>query len=240
MKRSPSSNTLENRPLGILQLDTRFPRIPGDVANPASYSFPVKIKVVPGADFTRAEKVGDREILALFLDAALELEAGGVFAVTTSCGFLSQYQSRIARALKTPVFLSALLQIPLAHFMTGRRVGLITARAETLTEHHLRSSGWRPDIPLAVGGLEAKPCFAGSILADAEDISPEDIQKEVVETARELSEKHPDLGSFVFECHNLAPYAATVVEEFRKPVFDIVALAHWVHANVFKRDFARP
>lgn len=231
--------TIENRPLGILRLDTRFPRIPGDIANPSSYSFPVTIKVVPNAVFSRAEKVGDEEVLALFLEAALELEADGVFAVTTSCGFLSQYQSQIATALKVPVFLSSLLQIPLAHLMTGRRVGVITARAETLTEDHLRASGWRPDIPLAVGGLEGRPYFAGSILDDAEDISPEHIQNEVMDTARELSEIHPDIGSFVFECHNLAPYAGMVAEEFQKPVFDIVAMAHWVHANVIKRGFAR-
>jgi hypothetical protein len=230
---------MENRPLGILRLDTRFPRIPGDIANPASYSFPVTIKVVPNAVFSGAERVGDREVLALFLEAALELEADGVFAVTTSCGFLSQYQSRIAGALKVPVFLSSLLQIPLAHRMTGRRVGVITARAVTLTDEHLKASGWTPDIPLAVGGLEGKPHFAASILADAEDLSPEHIQNEVMEAARELMEKHPDIGSFVFECHNLAPYAGMVAEAFQKPVFDIVAMAHWVQANVFKRGFAR-
>ena len=225
------------RPLGILQLDTRFPRIPGDIANPDSYDFPVAVKVVSGAVFTRAEKVGDREILELFLQAALELEDEGVFAVTTSCGFLSQYQKEIARALEIPVFLSALLQIPLAHTLTGSRVGIITARARTLAEDHLVASGWRPDIPIAVAGLEEKPCFAASILADADCISPEGIQEEVLEAAGDLLDKHPDLGSFVLECHNLAPYASKVAENFRKPVFDIVAMAHWVYANVFKKRF---
>ena len=35
--------------LGILMLDTRFPRIPGDVGNPATWDFPVRYRVVEGA-----------------------------------------------------------------------------------------------------------------------------------------------------------------------------------------------
>ena len=35
--------------LGILMLDTRFPRILGDVGNAGSWPFPVRYAVVPGA-----------------------------------------------------------------------------------------------------------------------------------------------------------------------------------------------
>ena len=39
--------------LGILMLETRFPRIPGDVGNAATFPFPVLYKVVQGASSER-------------------------------------------------------------------------------------------------------------------------------------------------------------------------------------------
>ena len=35
--------------VGILMLETRFPRIPGDMGNGTTWPFPVLYKVVPGA-----------------------------------------------------------------------------------------------------------------------------------------------------------------------------------------------
>ena len=36
------------RPLGILMLDTRFPRIEGDIGNRASFDFPVIFRTMTG------------------------------------------------------------------------------------------------------------------------------------------------------------------------------------------------
>ena len=35
--------------LVVLQLDTRFPRVPGDIACPETYSLPMRIEIVPKA-----------------------------------------------------------------------------------------------------------------------------------------------------------------------------------------------
>ena len=35
--------------LGILMLEAKFPRIPGDVGNAGTWPFPVQYRVVPGA-----------------------------------------------------------------------------------------------------------------------------------------------------------------------------------------------
>lgn len=99
--------------LGILMLDTKFPRIPGDIGNPDTFSFPVQKLMVKGADPKRVVQEGDPALLEPFLSAAAELERAGVSAITTSCGFLAMFQQELAARVKIPVFASSLLQVNL-------------------------------------------------------------------------------------------------------------------------------
>jgi hypothetical protein len=226
-----------NKTLGIMQLDTRFPRIRGDVGNRESYTFPVNIKIVSGASVQRVVMEGDPKLLSPFLDAAIELESQGAFAITTSCGFLAPFQKEISSAVKVPVFLSSLIQIPLAYQITQRRIGIITANGAALKESHLRAAGVMEDVPLAIRGLEDKPSFAGTILDDGDTIDPKQIEKEVLEAAEELLATYSDIGAFVFECHNLAPYAPAVFAATNRPVFDIISFANWMYNTVVKTEF---
>ncbi|MBM4313773.1 MAG: hypothetical protein FJ122_07610 [Deltaproteobacteria bacterium] len=64
--------------IGILMLDTVFPRIPGDIGNARSYPFPVRYKTVKNANpFTVMGDAPDAGLLAPFVEAARELEAEG-------------------------------------------------------------------------------------------------------------------------------------------------------------------
>jgi hypothetical protein len=56
----------------------------------------------------------------------------------------------------------------------------------------------------------------------------------VVLIANRLIRDYPEIGSFVFECHNLAPYSQAVLETTGKPVFDIIDFAKWVYHTVEK------
>ena len=224
-------------PLGILMLDTRFPRGPGDIGNAASYDFPVVFKTVSGATVDRVVKTSDPTLLTPFINAAQELEAQGVCAITTSCGFLAPFQAEITNALKIPVFLSALMQIPLVYMMTRQRVGVLTANRENLADPYFRAAGVPADLPLAIIGLETKPAFHAWILEDSDHIDTQAVQQEVREAAQTLMEAHPDIGAFVCECHNLAPYAPAVAEATKRPVFDVISFAHWVHSSMAKQEF---
>ncbi|HEX3722796.1 MAG TPA: hypothetical protein VHV31_08390, partial [Nitrolancea sp.] len=113
-------------PLGILLLDTRFPRIPGDVGQAATWPFPVHYRVIHGAG--GAEMV--RELTATkhlepFVEAAMELEQSGVALITTSCGFLVLFQRELQQRLHIPILTSSLLQLPwlLATLPQERQVG---------------------------------------------------------------------------------------------------------------------
>ena len=226
--------------LGILLLDTTFPRIPGDVGSERSYAFPVKMKTVRGATVQRVVFEADPTLAELFVVSARELEAQGVAAITSSCGFLSPLQDRVAQAVHVPVFLSSLMQVPLAHSMTQGRVAILTANAHSLSETVLRGAGIGQNIPIAVGGLQDVPAFRDAILYNGAALQVGEIEAAVLSLARGLMRDNPDIGAFVLECHNLAPYARAVQTETGKPVFDVIDFATWVHNSVEKRPFPRP
>ncbi|MDR5695478.1 MAG: aspartate/glutamate racemase family protein [Armatimonadota bacterium] len=224
--------------LGVLLLDTRFPRIPGDIGNEASYPYPIRFRVIRGATVPRVvTRDLDRSLLDPFLEGARELEREGVRAITTSCGFLVLFQDEIARELRVPFFASSLLQIPLVYRMIQRPVGVITANAAALTPDHLRAAGVDASIPVLIGGLEEREAFASAILRDGPELDAMAVEREVVETAWALLERNPEIGAFVCECHNLAPYGPAIQRTTGRPVFDIFSLIALVSQAVAKPVF---
>ena len=103
--------------IGVLCLDSRFPKLPGHIKNPSAFSFPVLYETVQGATVAELIKRPSPEFIAPFIDAARRLEANGVRAITGSCGFLALFQEELASAVNVPVFASSLIQVPLAHAM---------------------------------------------------------------------------------------------------------------------------
>src|SRR3989475_3881446 len=144
--------------VGILMLDTRFPRIPGDMGNARTFPFPVRYQRVTGADPDLVVRRGAEGLLPAFVEGAQALEREGVGAITTNCGFLIKYQAALARSVRVPVFTSSLLLVPLVHRMLppGGRVGVLAVNAGSLTSEHLTGAGIGPDEPLAVAGTETR------------------------------------------------------------------------------------
>ena len=60
--------------VGILMLDTRFPRIPGDMGNATTFPFPVRYHRVQGASPELVVRQGSRELLPAFIAGAKFLE----------------------------------------------------------------------------------------------------------------------------------------------------------------------
>src|SRR3712207_5024793 len=114
--------------MGILMLDARFPRIPGDMGNATTWPFPVLYRVVRGASPERVVLDGARDLLPNFIAAAQDLVALGAEAITTNCGFLSLFQRELQEAVGVPVATSSLLQVPWvqATLPPGRRAGILT------------------------------------------------------------------------------------------------------------------
>src|SRR6202048_4065239 len=136
--------------VGILMLETRFPRIPGDIGHAATWPFPVLYKVVRGATGERVTTArandSSTELLDAFLAAGAELVQDGADGITTSCGFLSIYQRELAAHCRVPVAASALMQLPLVERLLPprKRVGVLTFSAGPLGPDHLTAAGAGP------------------------------------------------------------------------------------------------
>src|SRR2546422_9784541 len=93
--------------VGILILDMRFPRIPGDMGNAATFPFPVRYHRVSGADPDLVVRRGAEGLLPAFVEGARALEGEGVGAITTNCGLLAKYQLDPAASSRVPLLTSA-------------------------------------------------------------------------------------------------------------------------------------
>ena len=228
--------------VGVLMLDTRFPRIPGDMGNAATFPFPVRYHRVQGASPDLVVRRGAEGLLSDVIEGARALEREGVGAVTTNCGFLVKYQREMAAAVRVPVFTSSLLLVPLVYSMLapGRRVGVMTVNSASLGPEHLAGAGIGPEIPLAVAGLEGEKEFTRVLLGDEMELDPDLCREEHVRVARRLVAEHPDIGAIVLECTNMPPYTADIQRETGRPVFDITTLVRMAHDGLAHAGGPRP
>lgn len=228
-------------PLGVLMLETRFARVPGDIGNGATWPFPVLYRVVRGATPERVVLHAAEGLLPLFLDAAKELVDIGARAITTSCGFLSLFQRELAAHVGVPVAASSLMQIPWvqASLPPGKRVGVVTVSAGSLSPAHLAAVGAAPDTPLA-GTENGAEIFRVLIHGEKEDLDVALAARDIVEAGRELVSRHPDVGAIVLECTNMPPYAALLAEAVGLPVYDITTLVRYLCAGLVPTAYAPP
>ena len=226
--------------LGILMLEARFPRIPGDMGNAETWPFPVLYKVVKGASPQRVVMERAGGLREQFLEAARELVDLGADGITTNCGFLSLLQADIARHVGVPVATSSLMQAPMIERLlpAGRRVGILTVSAGTLTPEHLAAAGVEPDTP--VTGTDDGREFSRAILGNEPRLDVAAAERDILDAGEALIARHPHIGAVLLECTNMAPYARALSEHLSLPVYDIVSFVTWFHSGLKPREFGHP
>ncbi len=231
------ANTGNGACLGILMLETRFPRILGDIGNPDTWSFPVKIRIVPNASPQRVVREGAAGLLDAFCETAAELVDEGVDGIGTTCGFLSLFQDDISARCAVPVATSALLQAPFIQRLLGprKRVGILTVSAESLTDAHLAAAGVALDTP--VMGTDGGREFSRAILNDEPNLDVDLARRDVLDAGAHLIAAHPDVGAILLECTNMAPYSKPLQAATGMPVFDIYTFLTWFQSALSPRDF---
>lgn len=225
--------------VGILMNESSFPRVPGEMGNAWTWDFPVLFKVVKGARYEKVVLGGlpEEELLQPYIDAAKELEAAGVRAITTNCGFVALYQEKIKEHIGIPIFASSLIQIPLVYKMLpkGQIVGVMTVDSSKITQKHFECAG-AADIPKVVYGMQDEEEFTNFIREDRQVVDTEKCRQDHLRVATRMITEHPEVGAIVLECTNMPPWAKDVQEATGRPVFDICTLTNYVAAAFLKKE----
>lgn len=225
-------------PVGILCLESRFPKPRGHVRNPLTYDFPTVQRLIRGVDIPRLLFNPGDDLLEPFVQAARELEADGVQAITGSCGFMARFQGRIAAQVRVPVLLSSLVQLPLVRLMHGAdaEIGVLTASSAALTPDHFRNCA-TPMNSVRIRGMEDQKEFRECILeGKRDDFELEVLEREVVETARHFAAA-ARLDALVLECTDLTAFAAAIQAAVQIPVYDINSLVEYACGAVRRKRY---
>jgi hypothetical protein len=225
MKRPMTGYPFYGQDLGVLVFSTTTPRIPGDAGNARSFSYPVIYQVVKGGFSDLID--GSPEIRASLLEAVGELKSRGVSAVIGDCGLMSLYQEDIAGQEGLIAAASSLCQIPLVWQLVGRRgeIGIITGHSKLLKEAHLVQSGWRPEMPLVIQGMEDEKHFEEIVIKGGHNLDPLKMEEDVRRACATLCSRSGALRAVIIECSNLATFSCAVREETGLPVFDLIGAA---------------
>ena len=217
--------------LTVLQLDTGFPRIPGDVAAAATYNAPIDVIRIPNATVSKAVHHRPDEMdISAFEDAVRSVTEG---MIVTSCGFLGYWQDHLARISNVPIITSSLCLLPsLLQKYAPEEIGIITFNAPTLrspTYAKLLDGFTGPII-----GLNPDMHLRQVIEEDADSL---DHQRAETELTRHLAPSINSVKALLLECTNLPPYKAAILQEFHGQIYDILTAIEDEMPGQVKEEF---
>ena len=240
MKLVSGGKTFYGYDVGIIMLDTIFPRIPGDIGNANSFNYPVLYEKVENWKPNKVVLDLQKEDIGPFIDAARRLEKSGCKIISTSCGFLSLFQKEIAESVDASVFTSALLMAPMvkATISSNKKVCILTANKRTLTDNHLASVGINRN-DYIIYGLEEEKTFTNFTVENWNEVDIEECKEDLLKIARRAMVENDNIGAFVLECTNMPPYSLDIQHEVKRPVYDIISLLDFARESINKRNFER-
>lgn len=206
-------------------LESRFPRLPGDIGHPDTFKPPALVKIV--ADATPERVVCDNAdgLVAQFAQGARDLQAKGATLITTSCGFLVLHQSTLQQAVDVPVISSSLQAVPFvekALKLQGLRAAILTISPSNLSQNHLHAAGIAQELP--IGAPQRDGAFCSSILGNKSNMDEAAARSEVLSAAKTLVAKHKHIGAIILECTNMPPYAKDIAQLCQIPVLSLPSL----------------
>ena len=205
-----------NPAVTVLQLDTAFPRVPGDIACPDTYIEGIEVLSVKNA--TVQKIVSDRpdQIDIAPFEVALKQAKGQL--VVTSCGFLSYWQAHLANQTDKPFVSSALTALThLSETYNPDEILILTFDATRLNKLHF---GQYASYATGVVGLPPEMHLRKVI---TQNLSELDTSRATRELSEFISHKQrPYHKHLLLECTNLPPYKVALQNVTQLPVSDIL------------------
>jgi Asp/Glu/hydantoin racemase len=148
---------------------------------------------------------------------------------------LAIFHRELVNALDVPVYTSSLLQVHIAQAVirADQKVGIITARKQSLTQKHLVGVGIQ-HYPLEIIGMEEAEEFSTVFIKGKTELDVKKCREEMVEAALKLKTLYPDVGAIVLECTNMPPFSDAIRKATGLPVFDVVTMLNYAHSTIVK------
>ena len=215
----------------VLQLDTDFPRITGDVGAHSTYREDIEIIRIRAA--TVAKVVTDTPVQIDIAPFETVLGSAKGEVIVTSCGFLSYWQNYLATQTCKPFISSSLIALEtLSQSYSPEEILILTFDADCLNVSHL---GQHKAYASSILGLPIN-CHLREVISnnlthlDA-DLAGAEI---VAHVSKHLTQKHRHI---LLECTNLPPYKAALTQQTGLPVTDILTLIEFERAGTIHSDF---
>lgn len=214
--------------IGVLMLNTRFPRLFGDIGNPDTFDGAVIYECVQTAPVDAVVRKNglSGQLIEDFCQAAKRLQQNGATVITTSCGFLAPVQSQISASVSVPVVCSSLSLAPwLLNVFGSGGIGVITFDADQLGDIHFAAQTMQK---VKVIGLPKEGELHTTITEDRVTLSQPQAQAEVLRTCDKLLEREAGIKALLLECTNISPYKDEIRQHTGLPVFDLVDMIKWM------------
>ena len=233
--------------LGVMILDDVYPGFPGDVRNASAYPFPIQYEIIKGVDIYKLVVEKDKSpCLEPILEAARRLEKIGCRAIAAECGYFAYFQREASNEVGIPVFMSSLLQVPLAQQIIKKDqvVGILAAHKKHLHTQHLESVGIHLDSNYVIGGaMDDHQCpefdhlWTKWLRREPPQADYKKAEGDFLKVAIDFYKEYPNMGAMTLECTGFPPFARALQREIDIPIFSWGTLLDYAYSIVVHRDY---
>ena len=213
---------LQGVKLGIVLLPSATPKIFGDLANAATWRFPVRLRCT--------DRVTDNmdDMYGALVTQAKDLVSDGCTAIATNYRFLCPRQTDFATDVGVPCVTSVLYQYRMVRAVLpqNKPIAIMTTDTDTLNTDILQLLGIPTNTPVVTV-----------------DTAGGDIQQavaNVVKSADNMCKKYTDIGAVLMESNDLSAYSHALHHHTGLPVYDVYSLIDWFGSSLQPKDFGIP